>query len=147
MPRAKRQRGSSFITLEPGDVVFTGTPSGVIVAYPKEKQVWLKPGDRVRTATPERNAARLVFIQESPLSRSRRWKKLSADAIKKPRSCERGFLICELVAGASGAAAPAVAAATATATGSAGTARARTARHVLVCTGRSFLSTGEHGLA
>jgi 2-keto-4-pentenoate hydratase/2-oxohepta-3-ene-1,7-dioic acid hydratase in catechol pathway len=40
---------SSFITLEPGDVVFTGTPSGVIVAYPKEKQVWLKPGDRVRT--------------------------------------------------------------------------------------------------
>jgi 2-keto-4-pentenoate hydratase/2-oxohepta-3-ene-1,7-dioic acid hydratase in catechol pathway len=40
---------SSFITLEPGDVVFTGTPSGVIVAYPKDKQVWLKAGDRVRT--------------------------------------------------------------------------------------------------
>jgi 2-keto-4-pentenoate hydratase/2-oxohepta-3-ene-1,7-dioic acid hydratase in catechol pathway len=40
---------SSFLTLEPGDVIFTGTPSGVILGYPKEKQVWLKPGDRIRT--------------------------------------------------------------------------------------------------
>jgi 2-keto-4-pentenoate hydratase/2-oxohepta-3-ene-1,7-dioic acid hydratase in catechol pathway len=40
---------SSFITLVPGDVIFTGTPSGVITGYPKDKQVWLKPGDRVRT--------------------------------------------------------------------------------------------------
>ncbi|MGA3126106.1 MAG: fumarylacetoacetate hydrolase family protein [Candidatus Korobacteraceae bacterium] len=40
---------SSFITLEPGDVIFTGTPSGVILGMPKEKQVWLKAGDRVRT--------------------------------------------------------------------------------------------------
>ncbi|MFN2460586.1 MAG: fumarylacetoacetate hydrolase family protein [Candidatus Velthaea sp.] len=40
---------SSFITLEPGDVVFTGTPQGVISGYPKEKQVWLKPGDRIRS--------------------------------------------------------------------------------------------------
>ena len=40
---------STIITLEPGDVIFTGTPSGVILGMPKEKQVWLKPGDRVRT--------------------------------------------------------------------------------------------------
>lgn len=40
---------STFITLSPGDVIFTGTPSGVITGYPKDKQVWLKPGDRVRT--------------------------------------------------------------------------------------------------
>ena len=40
---------SSFITLEPGDLIFTGTPSGVITGYPKDKQVWLKPGDKVRT--------------------------------------------------------------------------------------------------
>ncbi len=40
---------SSFITLSPGDVIFTGTPSGVIVGMPADKQVWLKPGDRVRT--------------------------------------------------------------------------------------------------
>jgi 2-keto-4-pentenoate hydratase/2-oxohepta-3-ene-1,7-dioic acid hydratase in catechol pathway len=40
---------SQYVTLQPGDVFFTGTPSGVIVGYPKDKQVWLKPGDRVRT--------------------------------------------------------------------------------------------------
>jgi len=40
---------SQYITLHPGDVFFTGTPSGVIVGMPKDKQVWLKPGDRIRT--------------------------------------------------------------------------------------------------
>ena len=29
--------------------IFTGTPAGVITGYPKDKQVWLKPGDRIRT--------------------------------------------------------------------------------------------------
>src|SRR5579884_1022297 len=40
---------SQFITLQPGDVIYTGTPSGVIQGYPPDKRVWLKPGDRVRT--------------------------------------------------------------------------------------------------
>ncbi len=40
---------SQLVTLQPGDVIFTGTPSGVIYGMPKEKQVWLKPGDRVRS--------------------------------------------------------------------------------------------------
>lgn len=40
---------SNYVTLLPGDVIFTGTPSGVILGMPKDKQVWLKPGDRVRT--------------------------------------------------------------------------------------------------
>jgi 2-keto-4-pentenoate hydratase/2-oxohepta-3-ene-1,7-dioic acid hydratase in catechol pathway len=40
---------SQFITLKPGDIIFTGTPSGVILGYPKDKQVWLKPGDRITT--------------------------------------------------------------------------------------------------
>jgi 2-keto-4-pentenoate hydratase/2-oxohepta-3-ene-1,7-dioic acid hydratase in catechol pathway len=40
---------SLFMTLQPGDVIFTGTPSGVILGKPKDKQVWLKAGDRVRT--------------------------------------------------------------------------------------------------
>jgi 2-keto-4-pentenoate hydratase/2-oxohepta-3-ene-1,7-dioic acid hydratase in catechol pathway len=34
-------------TLEPGDIIFTGTPHGVILGYPKEKQVWLKGGDEI----------------------------------------------------------------------------------------------------
>jgi 2-keto-4-pentenoate hydratase/2-oxohepta-3-ene-1,7-dioic acid hydratase in catechol pathway len=40
---------SSHLTLQPGDVIFTGTPEGVIAGYPKEKQVWLKAGDRITT--------------------------------------------------------------------------------------------------
>jgi len=38
---------SKHWTLEPGDIVFTGTPHGVILGYPKEKQVWLKAGDEI----------------------------------------------------------------------------------------------------
>lgn len=40
---------SSFWTLEPGDIVFTGTPQGVIAGMPKEQQVWLKPGDVIES--------------------------------------------------------------------------------------------------
>ena len=36
---------SSYWTLEPGDIVFTGTPQGVIAGMPKDQQVWLKKGD------------------------------------------------------------------------------------------------------
>jgi 2-keto-4-pentenoate hydratase/2-oxohepta-3-ene-1,7-dioic acid hydratase in catechol pathway len=38
---------SQVITLKPGDIIFTGTPQGVIQGMPKEKQVWLKAGDRI----------------------------------------------------------------------------------------------------
>lgn len=38
---------SSHFTLEPGDIIFTGTPEGVMHGYHKEKQHWLTPGDTV----------------------------------------------------------------------------------------------------
>lgn len=38
---------SKLFALEPGDIIFTGTPSGVIIGMPKDKQVWLKKGDRI----------------------------------------------------------------------------------------------------
>jgi 2-keto-4-pentenoate hydratase/2-oxohepta-3-ene-1,7-dioic acid hydratase in catechol pathway len=38
---------SRYFTLKPGDLIFTGTPEGVIAGYPKEKQVWLKAGDKI----------------------------------------------------------------------------------------------------
>jgi 2-keto-4-pentenoate hydratase/2-oxohepta-3-ene-1,7-dioic acid hydratase in catechol pathway len=38
---------SRHFPLEPGDVIFTGTPPGVILGMPKEKQVWLKAGDQI----------------------------------------------------------------------------------------------------
>ncbi|KJS23565.1 MAG: 5-carboxymethyl-2-hydroxymuconate isomerase [Clostridiaceae bacterium BRH_c20a] len=40
---------SQYITLRPGDIIFTGTPQGVIMGYPEDKQIWLKPGDEVIT--------------------------------------------------------------------------------------------------
>jgi 2-keto-4-pentenoate hydratase/2-oxohepta-3-ene-1,7-dioic acid hydratase in catechol pathway len=44
---------SKHFTLKPGDIIFTGTPEGVIAGYPKERQVWLRPGDRL-TSTIEK---------------------------------------------------------------------------------------------
>lgn len=38
---------SQFITLKPGDMIYSGTPDGVILGYPEENQQWLKPGDKV----------------------------------------------------------------------------------------------------
>jgi 2-keto-4-pentenoate hydratase/2-oxohepta-3-ene-1,7-dioic acid hydratase in catechol pathway len=38
---------SKFWTLEPGDIIFTGTPHGVISGKPKDQQVWLKAGDEI----------------------------------------------------------------------------------------------------
>jgi 2-keto-4-pentenoate hydratase/2-oxohepta-3-ene-1,7-dioic acid hydratase in catechol pathway len=38
---------SRHITLRPGDIIFTGTPEGVIQGKPKDQQVWLKGGDKI----------------------------------------------------------------------------------------------------
>jgi len=38
---------SQHLTLEPGDIILTGTPEGVVLGYPKEKRVYLQPGDVV----------------------------------------------------------------------------------------------------
>ena len=38
---------SHHMTLMPGDVIFTGTPHGVMQGYPEDQKNWLKPGDTV----------------------------------------------------------------------------------------------------
>ncbi|TNJ59279.1 fumarylacetoacetate hydrolase family protein [Paenibacillus hemerocallicola] len=38
---------SRHFTLQPGDVIMTGTPEGVIMGYPPEKQRYLQQGDEV----------------------------------------------------------------------------------------------------
>jgi len=38
---------SNYMTLKPGDIIFTGTPSGVILGYAEDKQQWLKSGDEI----------------------------------------------------------------------------------------------------
>jgi len=46
-PRVLISYISRVITLKPGDIIFTGTPPGVIQGKPKEQQVWLKAGDKI----------------------------------------------------------------------------------------------------
>jgi 2-keto-4-pentenoate hydratase/2-oxohepta-3-ene-1,7-dioic acid hydratase in catechol pathway len=38
---------SRIFTLRPGDLIFTGTPEGVIQGKPKEQRVWLRAGDEI----------------------------------------------------------------------------------------------------
>ncbi|WP_315371150.1 fumarylacetoacetate hydrolase family protein [Paenibacillus xylanexedens] len=41
---------SKYMTLKPGDLIFTGTPEGVILGYSADKQVWLTAGDEVEVS-------------------------------------------------------------------------------------------------
>ena len=42
---------SKLMTLEPGDLISTGTPSGVGIA--RQPSVWLKPGDEIEISSPQ----------------------------------------------------------------------------------------------
>ena len=42
---------SKLMTLEPGDVVATGTPSGV--GSLRDPKVWLRPGDVIEISSPQ----------------------------------------------------------------------------------------------
>jgi len=53
---------SRAMTLEPGDVVFTGTPGGVGLAMRPPR--WLKPGDRVRVEIDRIGAIEAVMRPE-----------------------------------------------------------------------------------
>ncbi|WP_338448940.1 fumarylacetoacetate hydrolase family protein [Niallia oryzisoli] len=39
---------SEHMTLKPGDIIFSGTPEGVVLGYPEDQQEWLKSGDEVK---------------------------------------------------------------------------------------------------
>jgi 2-keto-4-pentenoate hydratase/2-oxohepta-3-ene-1,7-dioic acid hydratase in catechol pathway len=41
---------SGLMTLEPGDIVSTGTPAGV--GSTRQPRVWLKPGDEIEISSP-----------------------------------------------------------------------------------------------
>jgi 2-keto-4-pentenoate hydratase/2-oxohepta-3-ene-1,7-dioic acid hydratase in catechol pathway len=45
---------SQLMTLEPGDVVATGTPSGV--GSLRDPKVWLRPGDEIEISSPQLGA-------------------------------------------------------------------------------------------
>ena len=46
--------------MEPGDVILTGTPAGVILGRPAEKQDWLKAGDELAVHVPEIGTLRVT---------------------------------------------------------------------------------------
>jgi 2-keto-4-pentenoate hydratase/2-oxohepta-3-ene-1,7-dioic acid hydratase in catechol pathway len=53
---------SRHMTLKPGDVIFTGTPEGVILGYPRDKQVWLKAGDKIACSAEKLGELRFELI-------------------------------------------------------------------------------------
>jgi 2-keto-4-pentenoate hydratase/2-oxohepta-3-ene-1,7-dioic acid hydratase in catechol pathway len=53
---------SRHMTLKPGDIIFTGTPEGVILGYPKDKQVWLKTGDKIACSVEKLGELRFELI-------------------------------------------------------------------------------------
>ena len=50
---------SSLMTLEPGDIIATGTPAGVGGA--RDPSVWLKPGDEVVVSSPQLGELRTLI--------------------------------------------------------------------------------------
>jgi 2-keto-4-pentenoate hydratase/2-oxohepta-3-ene-1,7-dioic acid hydratase in catechol pathway len=52
---------SKHWTLEPGDIIFTRTPQGVILGYPPEKQVWLKAGDQIESRIEKLGSLRFML--------------------------------------------------------------------------------------
>jgi len=54
---------STFATLKPGDLIWTGTPTGAGVH--RNPAVWLKPGDEVEVEVPEIGVLRNTVIDEA----------------------------------------------------------------------------------
>lgn len=53
---------SRHFTLTPGDIIYSGTPGGVVLGYPPEKRVWLKPGDKVVTEVEKLGALEVTLV-------------------------------------------------------------------------------------
>ena len=53
---------SRYMTLMPGDIIYTGTPQGVILGRPPEQRVWLKAGDRVVTEVEKLGALEVTLV-------------------------------------------------------------------------------------
>ena len=53
---------STFATLKPGDLIWTGTPTGAGVH--RNPSVWLKPGDVVEVAAPQIGVLRNTVVDE-----------------------------------------------------------------------------------
>ncbi|MFB5660966.1 fumarylacetoacetate hydrolase family protein [Alteribacillus sp. HJP-4] len=55
---------SRHMTLEPGDIILTGTPEGVILGDPEPERVYLKAGDTVTVEIEQLGSLTNTFIEE-----------------------------------------------------------------------------------
>ncbi|MED1471408.1 fumarylacetoacetate hydrolase family protein [Bacillus salipaludis] len=55
---------SKHLTLQPGDIILTGTPEGVILGYAEDKKVWLKDGDAVTVEIEKLGKLTNIFRRE-----------------------------------------------------------------------------------
>ncbi|WP_342614483.1 fumarylacetoacetate hydrolase family protein [Peribacillus frigoritolerans] len=56
---------SKHMTLEPGDLILTGTPEGVVLGLPAEQRVYIQPGDVVTVEIEKLGALTNTFVSES----------------------------------------------------------------------------------
>ncbi len=55
---------STFVTLQPGDLIFSGTPTGAGARF--DPPIWLRPGDVVEVSVPELGVLRNTVADEFP---------------------------------------------------------------------------------
>ncbi|MBO0993248.1 fumarylacetoacetate hydrolase family protein [Bacillus sp. SD088] len=55
---------SQYLTLEPGDVILTGTPEGVVLGLPEDQQVYIQPGDVITCEIEKLGAITNYYIEE-----------------------------------------------------------------------------------
>jgi len=55
---------SNYMTLQPGDLIMTGTPEGVILGRPIEERVYLQPGDEVTVEVEKLGALTTRFVKD-----------------------------------------------------------------------------------
>lgn len=55
---------SQHMTLAPGDLILTGTPEGVVLGNPPERQLYLRPGDEVTVAIDKLGSLTNRFTEE-----------------------------------------------------------------------------------
>lgn len=56
---------SQHMTLEPGDLILTGTPEGVVLGLPADQRVYIQPGDVVTVEIEKLGTLTNKFVQES----------------------------------------------------------------------------------
>ncbi|MEK3890093.1 fumarylacetoacetate hydrolase family protein [Bacillus sp. FSL K6-3431] len=55
---------SQYMTLEPGDIILTGTPEGVVLGLPKEQRVYVQPGDEITVEIEKLGSLTNYFVEE-----------------------------------------------------------------------------------